>query len=182
MDPAQLLRFVTPDETAAEFFARQAAEALATGVFCVDAHARLRPGHVLEVAGPTGAGKTALLTEMAARFVAAAPHGGGGAVGGAGGAAAAPAAAAAAAPTACAAAAASAASAAPKPDCVVYVDLDCKFDPLRLLQLLRLLLNNDGEGGGAEQRQEEGDGNKCIRRLARCLAPTSQQHCLPPLL
>ena len=180
MDPAQLLRFVTPDETAAEFFARQAAEALATGVFCVDAHARLRPGHVLEVAGPTGAGKTALLTEMAARFVAAAPHGGGGgAVGGAGGAAAAPAAAAAA-PTA--SAAASAASAAPKPDCVVYVDLDCKFDPLRLLQLLRLLLNNDGEGGGAEQRQEEGDGNKCIRRLARCLAPTSQQHCLPPLL
>lgn len=122
---SQLLRFATPDETAADFFARQATEALPTGVFFVDAHAKLRPGNVLEVAGPTASGKTELLTQMAARFLSltsspsssssSGGNGGGGGGGGAG-------------PSSAVVA-------------VVYVDLDCKFDPLRLVQLLA-----DGSG------------------------------------
>jgi hypothetical protein len=62
----QLLRFVAPDETAAEFFARQVAEAVPTGVACVDRHVRLRPGQVLELVGPTGSGKSELLAQVGA--------------------------------------------------------------------------------------------------------------------
>jgi ABC-type phosphonate transport system ATPase subunit len=60
----QLLRCVAPDETAAQFFARQATEAIATGLACVDQHVKLRPGQVLELVGPTGVGKSELLAEV----------------------------------------------------------------------------------------------------------------------
>lgn len=59
----QLLRFVAPDETAAEFFARQASEAVPIGAPCIDQHVRLRPGQVLELVGPTGSGKSELLAQ-----------------------------------------------------------------------------------------------------------------------
>jgi len=60
----QLLRHVTPDETASEFFSRQVSEAVATGVFCIDQHVKLRPGQVLEMVGPTGTGKSELLAQV----------------------------------------------------------------------------------------------------------------------
>ena len=63
----ELLQFVAPDETAADFLRRQATEALATGLPCVDSHLKLRPGHVLELVGPTGCGKSELLAEVRRR-------------------------------------------------------------------------------------------------------------------
>lgn len=71
---AQLLRFATPDETAAEFFARQVSEAVPTGVAPIDAHVKLRPGQVLELAGPTGTGKSELLAEVRPRCFAPPLH------------------------------------------------------------------------------------------------------------
>lgn len=60
----QLLQFLAPDETAADFFRRQATETVPTGLPCIDAHIKLRPGHILELAGPTGCGKTELLAQV----------------------------------------------------------------------------------------------------------------------
>jgi hypothetical protein len=60
----QLLRYATPDETAADFLSRQVSEAVSTGLFCIDQHVKLRPGQVLELAGPTGTGKTELLAQV----------------------------------------------------------------------------------------------------------------------
>lgn len=62
--PASLLKWVTPDETAAEFFRRQGREAVATGLPFIDAHINLRPGHILELAGPAGSCKTELLVQV----------------------------------------------------------------------------------------------------------------------
>jgi ABC-type lipoprotein export system ATPase subunit len=62
--PASLLKLVTPDETAAEFFRRQGREAVATGLSFIDAHIKLRPGHILELSGPAGSGKTELLVQV----------------------------------------------------------------------------------------------------------------------
>jgi ABC-type iron transport system FetAB ATPase subunit len=59
-----LLKWVTPDETAAEFLTRQFREAVSTGLPFVDKHVKLRPGHVLEIIGPAGTAKTELLTEV----------------------------------------------------------------------------------------------------------------------
>lgn len=61
-----LLKWVTPDETAAEFFRRHSREALATGLPFIDAHVKLRPGHLLEVVGPAGSAKTELLIQVRA--------------------------------------------------------------------------------------------------------------------
>lgn len=61
--PQSLLKWVTPEETAAEFFRRQGREALATGLPFVDTHVKLRPGHILELAGPAGSAKTELLLQ-----------------------------------------------------------------------------------------------------------------------
>lgn len=62
----ELIRFVTPDENALDFLSRQASEALPTGVLCVDQHLQLRPGQVLEIAGPTGSAKSELLAQVGA--------------------------------------------------------------------------------------------------------------------
>lgn len=59
-----LLRWVTPDETAADFFRRQAREAVATGLPFIDAHVKLRPGHILELAGPAGSAKSEMLLQV----------------------------------------------------------------------------------------------------------------------
>lgn len=62
--PASLLRWVTPDETAAEFFRRQSREAVATGLPFIDAHVKLRPGNLLELAGPAGSAKSEMLLQV----------------------------------------------------------------------------------------------------------------------
>lgn len=59
-----LLKWVTPDETAAEFLFRQRREAVVTGLPFIDSHVKLRPGHVLEIVGPTSSGKTEILIEV----------------------------------------------------------------------------------------------------------------------
>ena len=59
-----LLRFVTPDETAAQFLARTTTEACPTGLPVVDQNVQLRPGHVLEVVGPNLSGKSELLVHV----------------------------------------------------------------------------------------------------------------------
>jgi F0F1-type ATP synthase beta subunit len=60
----ELLKCLTSDETAAEFFRRHGREALATGLPCIDAFVRLRPGHLVELVGPAGAAKTELLMQV----------------------------------------------------------------------------------------------------------------------
>jgi hypothetical protein len=62
--PASLLRWITPDETAAEFFRRQSREAVATGLPFIDAHVKLRPGNILELAGPAGSAKSEMLLQV----------------------------------------------------------------------------------------------------------------------
>lgn len=64
LPPAALLKHITPDETAAEFFRRHAREALACGLPFIDAYLRLRPGHLVELVGPAGAAKTELLIQV----------------------------------------------------------------------------------------------------------------------
>eukprot|EP00775_Hariotina_reticulata_P002887 gene2887-3177_t len=63
--PAHLLRWITPDETAAQFLKRQAVEAVPTGLPFIDAHVTLRPGSVLEVVGPSGSAKSEMLIQAA---------------------------------------------------------------------------------------------------------------------
>lgn len=58
------MQWVTPDETAAQFFTRHSQEAVPTGLPLLDAHLTLRPGVVLELAGPTGAAKTEILLQV----------------------------------------------------------------------------------------------------------------------
>lgn len=64
--PASLLKWATPDENAAEFFRRQGREAMATGLLFIDQHIKLRPGHILELAGPAGSAKTEMLIQVTA--------------------------------------------------------------------------------------------------------------------
>lgn len=59
-----VLRFLLPNETAGAFFWRIRAEQRHTGLRFVDDHISLRPGTVLEVAGPHGAGKTEFLIHV----------------------------------------------------------------------------------------------------------------------
>ncbi len=60
----QLLRYVTPDETAAEFLRRALVEVIRTGLVVVDQYVSFRPGHVLEIAGPSRSGKSELLIQV----------------------------------------------------------------------------------------------------------------------
>lgn len=62
--PAHLLRWITPDETAAQFLKRQAVEAAPTGLPFIDAHVTLRPCSVLEVVGPSGSAKSEMLIQV----------------------------------------------------------------------------------------------------------------------
>eukprot|EP00878_Enallax_costatus_P025159 GHUV01026887.1.p1 GENE.GHUV01026887.1~~GHUV01026887.1.p1 ORF type:complete len:279 (+),score=47.88 GHUV01026887.1:217-1053(+) len=64
-----LLKWVTPEETALDFLSRQRREALATGLPFIDSQVKLRPGHVLEIVGPTSSAKTEILIEVAANVL-----------------------------------------------------------------------------------------------------------------
>ena len=61
----EVLRFLAPDETASQFFLRAAGEHIQTGLGLIDNNLSLRPGVVLEAAGPHGSGKTELLLHAA---------------------------------------------------------------------------------------------------------------------
>lgn len=65
---AELLSFLRPDETAAEFLLRTYVEPFRSGCALLDRHVSLRPGHVLEVAGAAGSGKTELLVQVNAAY------------------------------------------------------------------------------------------------------------------
>ncbi|KAG2439575.1 hypothetical protein HXX76_004927 [Chlamydomonas incerta] len=147
--PADIVALLSFNETGAQFFRRVQQERVLTGLQSIDSNVVLRPGVVLEVAGPPGSGKTELLLsvllnvlvapylEPAAWVVrqqgqqqlqaglqdprAAGGGGGGGGGGGAGGAAHSP-----------------AWLPPPPPGAgqVVLLDLDGKFDIGRLAQLL----------------------------------------------
>eukprot|EP00882_Tetradesmus_deserticola_P012166 GHRQ01012890.1.p2 GENE.GHRQ01012890.1~~GHRQ01012890.1.p2 ORF type:complete len:135 (+),score=45.86 GHRQ01012890.1:112-516(+) len=106
MAATDLLKWVTPDETAADFLVRQSREAVTTGVPFVDKHIKLRPGHILEIIGPAGTAKSEILTEIAANIMTKAV-----AVGGR-------------------------APSPEEQEHVVVMDCDGKFDCLRLLQLV----------------------------------------------
>lgn len=60
---ADLLAWMQPDETAAEFLRRTVTESLSSGIALVDQHTSLRPGQVLEIVGRTGSGKSELLMQ-----------------------------------------------------------------------------------------------------------------------
>uniref|UniRef100_A0A383VW69 RecA family profile 1 domain-containing protein n=1 Tax=Tetradesmus obliquus TaxID=3088 RepID=A0A383VW69_TETOB len=102
------LKWVTPDETAAEFLARQFRESVSTGLPFLDKHVKLRPGHLLEIIGPAGTAKTEILTEIAANIMT----------------------------KAAAATAAAAGGQTEEQEHVVVIDCDGKFDTLKLLQLV----------------------------------------------
>ena len=64
----QLLRFVQPDETAAEFLQRHVREALPTGITLVDQHVTFRPGQILEVLGPSASCKSEFLIQVGTSY------------------------------------------------------------------------------------------------------------------
>lgn len=107
----QLLAFLSPDETAHQFFTRVRLEHARTGLRWIDERLTLRPGVVVEVAGPTASGKTELLVQAAVHSLLLpliAPE---------------------------------------RANQVVYLDLDGKFDPVRLVQVLDLRLGNAVSSG-----------------------------------
>jgi hypothetical protein len=61
---AELLRFLKPDESAADLLRRIQLEQLRTGIAFIDDKTSLRPGVILEVSGPHGSAKTELLTQV----------------------------------------------------------------------------------------------------------------------
>lgn len=64
-----LRRFVLPDETALQLFARSYSEPFATGVFFLGT---VRAGQIYEVSGPSNSGKTTLLLQVNSRTFGAA--------------------------------------------------------------------------------------------------------------
>ena len=62
---SHLLAFLQPDETAAQLIARTHVEPVSTGLIFANV---LRPGQVLEVCGPAGAGKTESLIQAELTF------------------------------------------------------------------------------------------------------------------
>ena len=59
-----LLAFLEPQETASALLARTFVEPLRSSVPIIDQHVLLRPGHILEVAGPAGSGKSQILLQV----------------------------------------------------------------------------------------------------------------------
>ena len=59
-----LARYLAPNESAAQFLKRRRREQQPSGFAFIDAAVALRPGTVLEVAGPHGAGKTDVLLHV----------------------------------------------------------------------------------------------------------------------
>eukprot|EP00197_Chlamydomonas_leiostraca_P016195 CAMPEP_0202861996 /NCGR_PEP_ID=MMETSP1391-20130828/3205_1 /ASSEMBLY_ACC=CAM_ASM_000867 /TAXON_ID=1034604 /ORGANISM="Chlamydomonas leiostraca, Strain SAG 11-49" /LENGTH=134 /DNA_ID=CAMNT_0049541469 /DNA_START=141 /DNA_END=542 /DNA_ORIENTATION=- len=115
-----VLAFLEPDETLGDFLSRAHAERQTTGIPVVDAAVTLRPGVVLEIAGPSGSGKSELLAQVAAHCLvqglAPQQQGQQQQV-----------------PPATAAAGAGAGS--PQLSSVVYIDIDGKLDAVRVMRL-----------------------------------------------
>ncbi|KAJ9532243.1 hypothetical protein QJQ45_003969 [Haematococcus lacustris] len=176
----EVLAFLAPDETAGDLLSRLHRERLVTGLPFLDQHL---PGMLLEVCGPTGSGKSEVLIQVVVNLLlqgalpssqAPAP-------------AASPAA-----PPACS----------PAPEVtlgsVVLLDLDARFEPLRLLQVLkhRLLLGVPGPPPGPAPDpswQQQCDASRqaleqsCLARLHVLRPHSSLQllallHGLPELL
>ena len=61
-----LAAFVKPNETLLQLLARTSTEPVPTGVSFIGA---LRPGHILEAAGPSGCGKTSVLLQVCSRWI-----------------------------------------------------------------------------------------------------------------
>lgn len=123
-DHGDLYLFVQPNESAAQLLLRCQSEKLHTGVFIIDDNVSLRPGQFLEIVGPSSTGKTEILLQTAVNFLAqqVASEPTNPAVGAAPG------------------------QPAPKSlqHQVVYIDLDGKFDPLKLVQTLIAQLEAQG--------------------------------------
>lgn len=60
----QMQSFLLPDESVADLLARVARERLCTGLPFLDDVLTLRPGNLLELAGPAGSGKSELLIQV----------------------------------------------------------------------------------------------------------------------
>ena len=61
---AEYVAFLGPDETAYDLFARVVIDPVRTGVPFLDQAVFLRPGHVVEVAGPSGCAKSEVLVQV----------------------------------------------------------------------------------------------------------------------
>ena len=61
-----LAAFVKPNETLLQLLARTSTEPVLTGLSFMGA---LRPGHILEAAGPSGCGKTSVLLHVCSRWI-----------------------------------------------------------------------------------------------------------------
>ena len=63
---AEYAAFLEPDETAHDLFARIVVDPIRTGVPFLDQAVFLRPGHVVEIIGASGCGKSELLVQVSA--------------------------------------------------------------------------------------------------------------------
>ena len=61
---AEYAAFLEADETAYDLFARVVTDPIRTGVPFLDQAVFLRPGHVVEIAGPSGCSKSELLVQV----------------------------------------------------------------------------------------------------------------------
>lgn len=116
-------------ESAAALLARVHVAPLKTGLPFVDAVCALRPGHVLELVGPAGSGKTEALLQVAVSVVLPRELGG-------------------------------------EAGAALVLDLDGKFDALRLVEVLLLRIR----AGRLPQQQAEQQYAACMERffLLRC--------------
>jgi hypothetical protein len=64
LSPEEILQFLRPDETAADFLQRQAREKLLSGLPWLDSHLSLRPGVLLELCGPAASAKSEVLIQV----------------------------------------------------------------------------------------------------------------------
>ena len=65
---AEYAAFLEPDETAYDLFARIVVEPVRTGVPFLDQAVFLRPGRVVEIAGPSGCSKSEILVQVSGRY------------------------------------------------------------------------------------------------------------------
>lgn len=61
---AEYAAFLEPDETAHDLFARIVVDPVRTGIPFLDQAVFLRPGHVVELVGASGSGKSELLVQV----------------------------------------------------------------------------------------------------------------------
>lgn len=60
----ELMAFLAPDESADQLLRRSFVETRRTNLHFIDQHVELKPGHPLEVAGPSSSGKTEILLQV----------------------------------------------------------------------------------------------------------------------